>query len=321
MAPSSYLTTLVARAAVSGDGSSTTITPTVVGGIVVACVAAAVVLIWAGVRFFRKRSISRREKKRNSAFLVIRGVVKEGEVEKPVANESSRAPALPVKGQFSRNQLNGNIVLPAKTLAPNASRDEIIEHYTAEGSLPRPFAPFMTGGGGAPGSQDNQPIPALPTITAATGHSRSSSVQSGHSRMMSTSFLSAARGSIMSMGSSHNRFSVASVATTDSSIGSGHVSQRKVRQLFNPVLPDELVISMGESLTVVTSYEDGWCIVGRDGFGGTTELGAVPAWCFIKSAPGLRAERPMRTASLGVTININEDGGGPRSEVMSWSNF
>jgi hypothetical protein len=74
---------------------------------------------------------------------------------------------------------------------------------------------------------------------------------------------------------------------------------------------------------VVTSYDDGWCIVGRDSVfkPGEVELGAIPAWCFVKPVKGLRAERPLRTASLGVTINLEEPNGAARDNVMSWSNF
>ena len=55
---------------------------------------------------------------------------------------------------------------------------------------------------------------------------------------------------------------------------------------------------------VVNSFDDGWCIVGRDSVfkSGEVELGAIPAWCFMKPVQGLRAERPMRTSSLGVTV-------------------
>ena len=74
--------------------------------------------------------------------------------------------------------------------------------------------------------------------------------------------------------------------------------------------------------TVVNSFEDGWCIVGRDSVfkTGEVELGAVPAWCFMKPVQGLRAERPMRTTSLGVTITLDAPTG-PRDNIMSWSNF
>jgi len=99
---------------------------------------------------------------------------------------------------------------------------------------------------------------------------------------------------------------------------------RKVKQLFSPVLPDELVLSLGERVTVVQSFDDGWCVVGRDSLlkSSEVEMGAVPAWCFVKPVKGLKATRPMRTTSLGVTVQIDQ---GPafssRDEVISWSNF
>jgi hypothetical protein len=76
------------------------------------------------------------------------------------------------------------------------------------------------------------------------------------------------------------------------------------------------------SLTVVNSFDDGWCVVGRDSVfkPGEVELGAIPAWCFMKPVQGLRAERPMRTSSLGVTITVESESGA-RDDVMSWSNF
>lgn len=128
-----------------------------------------------------------------------------------------------------------------------------------------------------------------------------------------------------------NRFSVLSSTST---IGNSSGSTRKVRQKFDPVLPDELLPSLGERLTIMQSFDDGWCVVGRESstfvqtakslfkspeLGQNIELGVVPAWCFLKPLKGLRAERPIRSTSLGITINL--DGPSSRNEVMSWSNF
>lgn len=112
---------------------------------------------------------------------------------------------------------------------------------------------------------------------------------------------------------------------------------RKVRQLFDPVLPDELVTRVGEQLTVVQSFDDGWCVVGRESgsliqsakslFKTTSvaepdvEMGVVPAWCFLKPVKGLRAERPVRSSSLGITVNINAPSLSDRGNLVSWSNF
>jgi hypothetical protein len=124
-------------------------------------------------------------------------------------------------------------------------------------------------------------------------------------------------------------------SSTTSSQTERHV--RKVRQLYTPVLPDELLLcTLGEKLNVIQSFDDGWCVVGRAGpafnpnhrslFGRSpkpegedVELGVVPAWCFLKPVKGVAAERPMRSSSLGVTVQVAAPGG--REETISWSNF
>lgn len=124
--------------------------------------------------------------------------------------------------------MSSDVIMPQKAvLRPDASRDEILNHYTAEGMLPRPFAPFM--GGGLSGGEPDR---------------KRSSV---------SSFLSVGRNSFLSLGSSSHRFSVASAATSVSSAGAA--GKRKVRQLFTPVLPDELVLSLGERVTGTFSLQ------------------------------------------------------------------
>jgi hypothetical protein len=138
------------------------------------------------------------------------------------------------------------------------------------------------------------------------------------------------RNSLMSA-KSYKRFS--SMSGT-SSISTSSGPSRKVRQKFEPVLPDELLPLLGERLTVVQSFDDGWCVVGRENstfvhtakslfksqeLGGNIEIGVVPAWCFLKPVKGLRAERPIRNSSLGVTVNM--EGPSSRNEMISWSNF
>lgn len=251
-----------------------------------------------------------REEERNAAFLSIKGLIKEGEQREKELPESASLGPTPNGTFFSRAQLADGVVMPQKVdLRSNASRDEIIQHYTEEGTLPRPFAPFM----GEGGFKLTPPPPIGGSGDASPTSNRSSSA----------SFLSIARNSFLSVPNrSSHRFSVASVATTASAgtVISGAHGVRKVRQVFTPVLPDELVISVGERVTIVNSFDDGWCIIGRDGYSGVIELGAVPAWCFIKPSPGLRAERPLRTSSLGVTVNIEPEDR-HRNDVISWSNF
>jgi hypothetical protein len=95
-----------------------------------------------------------------------------------------------------------------------------------------------------------------------------------------------------------------------------------VRQIFTPVLPDELLLTrLGERLTVVKSFDDGWCIASRAKYCASyhgnpelphtsnadangIELGAIPAWCFKTPMKGLRSERPIRRSSLGITMDV-----------------
>ena len=140
--------------------------------------------------------------------------------------------------------------------------------------------------------------------------------------------------SYMSTNSYRASFSQFSLMSGTSTISTTSGTTRKVRQKFEPVLPDELLPVVGERLTVVQSFDDGWCVVGRENStfvhsarslfksqepGENIEIGVVPAWCFLKPVKGLRAERPIRCSSLGVTVNI--DGPSSRNELMSWSNF
>lgn len=124
---------------------------------------------------------------------------------------------------FTENNMSESDIKPeVSVLSANASKTEILEHYEAEGKLPRPFAPFM----GTPPS-------------ALTADHKSDKRASNASWMSFNrhSFLSA-----INTGSSRS-----SVASFASSTASGK-DKRTVRQTFNPVLPDELVISVGERM-------------------------------------------------------------------------
>jgi len=252
--------------------------------------------VWITIRHFRKRSRFRRERetKIQSLKINVRGIMEDDEEKKSygiILSSDHYA--------FSRENMSESPVTPeTSVLSPAASKKEIIDHYESEGKLPRPFAPFMAGSG---------KLAPPPPVN-----------ESGSNRSSTASWKSFDRASFF--GGISKRSSTASFASSIAS--SGTKNKRPVRQIFNPVLPDELVVSLGEHLTVMTSYEDGWCIVGRDSIfkPGEIELGAIPAWCFIKPVKGLHAERPLRTSSLGVTVQIDEPTHA-RQSVMSWSNF
>ncbi len=105
-------------------------------------------------------------------------------------------------------------------------------------------------------------------------------------------------------------------------------SSRKILQTYTPILPDELLVSLGESFTLVQSFDDGWCIVGRDrapNSGARTpeniELGVIPEWCFVPPVIGLLMDRPIRSSSLGITAHKDSPRSSSRDEILSWSNF
>ena len=104
---------------------------------------------------------------------------------------------------------------------------------------------------------------------------------------------------------------------------SSNVITRKVMTVFPPLLPDELVLSVGEKVTLLQSFDDEWCVVGRDRFG-DVEVGAVPVYVFSKVPAGEKMDRPMRSTSLGVKVEMSNSPGAhfsSREEVISWSNF
>lgn len=195
---------------------------------------------------------------------------------------------------FSRSHVDAQgVVMPSRVLTrSNPTKQEIVDHHINEGNLPRPFAPFSF---------------ALQAGNVPPAGKRSSTI----------SVLTVSRHSFLSVNSRSSRFSIASSISSSS-----QSNRRKVHQIFDPVLPDELVVSVGERLTVMQSFDDGWCTVGRPAMLNKeeVELGSVPAWCFLKPVKGLRTERPMRISSLGVTVQLDAPST-ERDQVMSWSNF
>ncbi|KAN0120740.1 hypothetical protein V8E52_004009 [Russula decolorans] len=278
-----------------GSDPSNPVTPEVIAGIVFACSIILGVCLWLGIRYYRMRT-------RQPSDIIVKGVLSEGD-EKAIPRINVKGPP----GQFSRDQLTASIILPnQQIIRPDATKDEIMRYHMGSGTMTRPFSAAAS-------------TLAPPTSPKFPSSSRPISVVSFQSAAGGN--LSPRRTSFFSFG--NRRSSVASSVSNVSSMFG--VEGRKVRQLFSPVLPDELVLSLSEKVTLVKAFDDGWCIVGRDSFikPGEVEMGAVPAWCFVKPVKGLKASRPMRTSSLGVTVEIDAAGPGfsSREEVISWSNF
>ncbi|KAL5526280.1 hypothetical protein ACEPAF_8003 [Sanghuangporus sanghuang] len=280
------------------------------------CIAVATLLglaLWISIKIMRKRSQARREGKRDTLFLTVKGVLKESSY-KPMHNE------------FSRANLTESVVMP----------DKGSSHGGRMGKLPRPFAPFSfalsashlsSSSSSTAAAQDKRVSTQSFSASAAclpppSPHSRAS-LQPSLRDSIRESFFGGndhtRSGSALSGGS---RLSVFSTGSSGAGSMTG-VQQRQVRQVFTPILPDELTLTLGESVSILRSFDDGWCIVARTkpySTNGDAELGAVPAWCFVKPMKGLRSERPVRSSSLGVTVQVDNDVQ-PRNDIISWSNF
>ncbi|KAI9439800.1 hypothetical protein H4582DRAFT_1549366 [Lactarius indigo] len=284
---------------VDDSPQSNRITPVVIAGIAFSGALILAVCLWLGIRTWRKRSREQRADGRQGAFLTVKGLISEDD-------EKAAPPRIAISGPgpFSREQLTASIVMPHRNIVrPDATRDDILRFHMTTGTMTRPFsnAASSTLAPSSPGA------PARPISTV-------SYLSAPDAALRRSSFFGFGNGRPISTASS--TYSAASTI-----LG---VEGRKVRQLFSPVLPDELVLSLSEKVTVVQSFDDGWCIVGRDSLvkPGEVEMGAVPAWCFVKPVKGLKASRPMRTTSLGVTVQLDAGPGfSSRDELISWSNF
>ncbi|KAJ3734212.1 hypothetical protein DFJ43DRAFT_1064047 [Lentinula guzmanii] len=297
---------LISRDDSSNDNDSS-LSPIYIAGIALIGSIVLGVSVWLTVRQLRKRARSKRESERGAAFLSVRGVVRG-------AQESLSEASCIAKGtSFSRNQLTQSVVLPDKILghpSPSAPPADIIEYHQQSGNFPRP-------------SMISQPF----SFALNAGNESMLRPQTDN-RGSWISFLSAS-------GSGRSRFSVISSASSvDASPTTGTI--RKIRQLFNPILPDELLVVLGQKLNVIQSFDDGWCVVNKEG-GNTlaqtgllskqagrdsnAEIGLVPAWCFLKPVVGLKGERPIRSSSLGITVQMDGPAFSSRDEIVSWSNF
>lgn len=262
------------------------------------------------------------------------------------------------KGSASGNRMQ-SIVMPDKaTVRPDASREEIISYHEEQGTLPRPFAPFSfalnathgvspsVSSVNPPSSRANATIGSRtdsyidstimpPDNRASTLSFSASAARMPHAHARQSSVFSALRDSIrdsffnLYVHSARSSARLSTLSSASSAVsrfsGAPGVQMRRVRQTFTPILPDEPTLVLGERVALMRAFDDGWVVIGRDkpyGKPGEVELGTVPAWCFIKPLKGLRSERPVRSASLGVTVQVELDGPSkPRDDIISWSNF
>lgn len=224
---------------------------------------------------------------------------------------------------------------PKRAVIRRAStREEVLDFHRVSGKFPRAFGPtrnFTT-----PSNPTASPVSIIFRVPPLSPSPRTS--------------VESANRPVTKLQSSLSAFPLPpskrlSTHSDESSSSHSQCLTRKVRQVFMPILPDELLLKrLGEQLIVMNSFDDGWCVVGRvkcspiyhsnskshfkfpeeekDKIPNDVEIGVVPAWCFVKPVHGICSERPVRSSSLGITVEARA---GPESkarrEIMSWSNF
>ncbi|KIM84142.1 hypothetical protein PILCRDRAFT_399459 [Piloderma croceum F 1598] len=263
------------------------------------------VILWYAIRTLRRRMQGKTYSRRDAPLISVQG--DGGKVERPVTRDrepsSSASVVPPTKGPpLPHTYIASTVVLPQR--AP-ISPEGITKYNSASGVFTRPFVP-------TPDS------PYTPNRLSSPSHRLSFMFPSQRSSYASTTDGDAAVLSAFPPPPC-KRFSGLS-ALTARALMSPQPAGQLVRQVFTPVLPDELRLTrLGECLTVVKSFDDGWCIASRARYcppypessctskvdSNGVELGAVPAWCFIKPVNGLRSERPFRRSSLGITMDVD----------------
>ncbi|KAF8837257.1 hypothetical protein BDN67DRAFT_973182 [Paxillus ammoniavirescens] len=287
-----------------------------VAGFTIAGLVVLAVSLWVLIRYQRRRMSKKRCEERGAAFLHVRGVVRPMMTE---VNPSSTS----IPDAFSRDGLTPSIVMPERTLArkpisPGSSGKVPIASQPGASppSFPSPCPPPC------PNTPSGSPRPRAMSILnpAHSQHDRSSSGFSGHYQPRFPPGL-------------HSRGSSASSTSPSQA--------RPVRQLFEPVLVDELSITRsGEYLTLLHSFDDGWCLVVRDTSHSSRssffrssrlsgqmksssehiEVGLVPAWVFARPMKGVIVSRPVRSTSVNA-LQAAQDSAPSRDALISWSNF
>ncbi|KAF9236709.1 hypothetical protein BU15DRAFT_76669 [Melanogaster broomeanus] len=304
-------------------------------GFAIAGIVIFAILSWLFIRCYRRSMSTKRSEKRGGAFLHVRGVVPmmaETHINR-INPTSTSAPEF-----FSRDRLTSSIIMPEKTLSHKP--------LSPGSSGKAPIASQLDASPASPPSPSPSPPSTQPASSPASIRSyQRPNAPPGSPRKRVMSILNPAHPRYSQSSSiswdSHIRFPPG-LHTRESSRSSTSSSQaRPVRQLFEPVMPDELsLVRIGEYLAVIQSFDDGWCIVARDtscssrssilsssrlsirnkSSGDNIELGLVPAWVFVKPMKGLTVERPVRSASVNA-LQAGQDGEPSRAGVISWSNF
>lgn len=220
--------------------------------------------------------------------------------------------------QINHQHPSGGLTFPQRVVTPRVGAGSREDNFIRHSSIaPKSFSP---------------------TPRRGSSNLLASSPQGNHTRLswIHQSFLGAQSGTCLN--GNHTFSVVSNTSTYQSEPTTG--TTRKVHQLFTPVLADELLLAkMGEPLMILQTFDDGWCLVGRESVSliqqktslfknapqteteNGVELGVVPAWSFEKHTTVSRPRRPVRVSSLGITVEVEGPGASSRNDLVSWSNF
>ncbi|KAG8851322.1 hypothetical protein FRB96_009387 [Tulasnella sp. 330] len=271
---------------------------------------------------------------------------------RPYSGMSASAPA-------SRSRLRiSTLPQDHRSSTATTAENELIDYHLNEGTMPVAFAPLSFIPPDSPNSARDPSVTinqasrvTIPKLSPGPeAHRPQSNDTTSHFRLGSltasirhslTSLAPSPTKSVFNYGVTRKPFRTASTIPPPSPENQRTI----VIASFNPLLPDELVLKpdVQEKVTVLETYDDGWCIVARTNLG-VLEVGAVPEWVFglPDGEDEMFAMRPMRSTSLGVTVNVRVVDTGPaeasnkleghfswalatmtdaRASVISWSNY
>ncbi|KAG9314921.1 hypothetical protein JVU11DRAFT_4029 [Chiua virens] len=271
------------------------------------CIAVSLGLLW----FLRYRVNKRRAEAQGAPHFLVKGIIG------PMAEVNPSAKSSPPP--FDRSALTASIIMPKKSITKPTSRSlsdkaPVLPRFERS-PPPSPVA-----------YQRSSSIPSSPTLRP---HSTSllNPACPRLSRCSSTSGFSAYAQPPPSPGYDSRPPSISSFSPS---------RPRRVHQIFEPTLPDELSVSRrGEYVTVLQSFDDGWCLIGRDASPSSrisnisawiatnndhVDVGLVPAWVFIKSHKGITFTPPIRNTSVNA-LHLGQSPAVTRDAIVTWSNF
>ncbi|KAF8551389.1 hypothetical protein OG21DRAFT_290433 [Imleria badia] len=280
------------------ERKSAKVTHNFIGGLIAGVVVFVVLLCLLSLLRFQR---SKANKKRRAA--PVRGIMR------PMMAETN--PSLTSIPPFSRNRITASIIMPEKSITrkpyPYGSSNKAVVS-----SELTPFLPSSTLSPHAP------PRPRAISILDPA-HPRPSRSSSGFSSYTQYRLSPLARLS--------SRLSLTNFASPSQA--------RPVHQPFEPTLSDELHVRCGEYLSVLRSFDDGWCVVARDtsrpsrvspvsagmkNNGDNVDIGVVPGWVLAKPLDGVASRRTFRCTSLNA-LRFGPNPVYTREGVISWAHF